>query len=83
MVEARVRWLDVTAQASRQANIPTPLRMRSVLPRSQSKRGQLGLMVLAIQKLGNRAVGNRAHVDRVLLKSTEVLRVRPTRAQLG
>lgn len=53
MVEARVRWLDVTAHASRQANIPTPLRMRSVLPRIQSKRGQLGLVADTSMKLGN------------------------------
>ncbi len=75
MAEARVRWLDVPAQASRQANIPTPLRMRSVLPRSQSKRGQLGLVVNLkvlnyIQKLGNRAGGNRAQVDWPVLRLT-------------
>jgi replicative DNA helicase len=37
--------------------------MRSVLRRIQSERGQLGLVVLDyIQKLGNRAAGNRAQV---------------------
>jgi replicative DNA helicase len=45
------------------ASAQTPSRMRSVLRRIQSERGQLGLVVLDyIQKLGNRAAGNRAQV---------------------
>jgi replicative DNA helicase len=45
------------------ATAQTPSRMRSVLRRLQSERGQLGLVVLDyIQKLGNRAAGNRAQV---------------------
>jgi replicative DNA helicase len=45
------------------ASAQTPSRMRSVLRRIQSDRGQLGLVVLDyIQKLGNRAAGNRAQV---------------------
>jgi len=45
------------------ATAQTPSRMRSVLRRIQSERGQLGLVVLDyIQKLGNRAAGNRAQV---------------------
>jgi replicative DNA helicase len=43
------------------AGLQNPSRMRSVLRRIQSERGQLGLVVLDyIQKLGNRAAGNRA-----------------------
>ena len=39
----------------------TPTKVRSVLRRVQSERGELGLVVLDyIQKLGNRAAGNRA-----------------------
>jgi replicative DNA helicase len=45
------------------ASAQTPSRMRSILRRIQSERGQLGLVVLDyIQKLGNRAAGNRAQV---------------------
>jgi replicative DNA helicase len=45
------------------ASAQTPSRMRSVLRRIQSERGKLGLVVLDyIQKLGNRAAGNRAQV---------------------
>jgi replicative DNA helicase len=45
------------------ASSQTPSRMRSVLRRIQSERGQIGLVVLDyIQKLGNRAAGNRAQV---------------------
>jgi len=45
------------------ASAQTPSKMRSVLRRIQSERGQLGLVVLDyIQKLGNRAAGNRAQV---------------------
>jgi replicative DNA helicase len=45
------------------ASAQTPSRMRSVLRRIQSERGQIGLVVLDyIQKLGNRAAGNRAQV---------------------
>jgi replicative DNA helicase len=45
------------------ANAQTPSKMRSVLRRIQSERGQSGLVVLDyIQKLGNRAAGNRAQV---------------------
>jgi len=45
------------------ASAQIPSKMRSVLRRIQSERGQLGLVVLDyIQKLGNRAAGNRAQV---------------------
>jgi replicative DNA helicase len=45
------------------ASAQTPSRMRSVLRRIQSERGRLGLVVLDyIQKLGNRAAGNRSQV---------------------
>jgi replicative DNA helicase len=45
------------------ASAQTPSRMRSVLRRIQSERGRIGLVVLDyIQKLGNRAAGNRAQV---------------------
>jgi replicative DNA helicase len=45
------------------ASAQTPSKMCSVLRRIQSERGQLGLVVLDyIQKLGNRAAGNRAQV---------------------
>ncbi len=41
----------------------TPTRIRSVLRRIQSEKGELGLVVLDyIQKLGDRAAGNRAQV---------------------
>ena len=41
----------------------TPAKMRSELRKIQSKRGELGLVVLDyIQKLGDRAAGNRAQV---------------------
>jgi replicative DNA helicase len=43
------------------AGLQNPSRMRSVLRRIQSEQGSLGLVVLDyIQKLGNRAAGNRA-----------------------
>jgi len=43
------------------ASIQNPSRMRSVLRRVQSERGTLGLVVMDyIQKLGDRAAGNRA-----------------------
>jgi replicative DNA helicase len=43
------------------ASIQNPARMRSVLRRIQSERGSLGLVVMDyIQKLGDRAAGNRA-----------------------
>jgi replicative DNA helicase len=43
------------------ASIQNPSRMRSVLRRVQSERGSLGLVVMDyIQKLGDRAAGNRA-----------------------
>ncbi len=43
------------------ASIQNPSRMRSVLRRVKSERGELGLVVMDyIQKLGDRAAGNRA-----------------------
>ena len=45
------------------ASVQNPARMRSVLRRIQSERGSLGLVVMDyIQKLGDRAAGNRAQV---------------------
>lgn len=45
------------------ASIQNPSRMRSVLRRIKSERGHLGLVVMDyIQKLGDRAAGNRAQI---------------------